>query len=304
MDKTKEVNRLYLGAVFWILASSIGVAVLPVFRNMTAGQMLVLSQFLYLLPVLIFLIVKKVNPKKWMPFQPLRISVLARIVLYTALLMPLVTLLNMISMLFVDNAVASVQEGLTTNTIWENLLVLAVIPAVCEEFTYRGIYYKAYRQRGVWHAILGSALVFGLMHMNFNQFFYAFALGIAFGLLLEATGSIFATMTAHFVVNGWSVVVMELSKSVVESAAPSEAAELTADALIAAFGIFGVFAAAGVCLAGLVLIRIAKKCGRWEHLKWCFRYRRRRQGTPRTILTPPFIIAAGIIVSYMIIIAA
>ena len=50
------------------------------------------------------------------------------------------------------------------------------------------------------------------MHMNFNQFCYAFVPGIALGILLEATGSIFATMTAHFVVNGWSTALMAVSK--------------------------------------------------------------------------------------------
>ena len=44
-----------------------------------------------------------------------------------------------------------------------------------------------------------SALFFGIAHMNFQQFSYAFFLGIVFGCLLEATDSIFATITAHMI---------------------------------------------------------------------------------------------------------
>ena len=147
-----------------------------------------------------------------MPFKPLKLSVIAMVILYAVLMIPVTSWLNLLSMLFVRNAFESSQSELTQNAFWVNMIVMAVIPPICEEFTFRGLYYNGYRQRGVWCAILGSALAFGLMHMNFNQFCYAFVLGIAFGILLEATGSIFATMTAHFVINGWSTALMAVSK--------------------------------------------------------------------------------------------
>lgn len=305
MNKTKAVNRLYLGAVLWALGSSIGIGWLPFTGNLTMGQLMALSQILYILPIIVFMLVKRVKPWEWMPFKPIGPSVLAMTALYTALLMPLVTLLNMISMLFVKNVFASSQAEIAANPVWLNLLVMAVLPAVCEEFTYRGIYYNAYRQRGVWCAISGSALAFGLMHMNFNQFFYAFALGIAFGLLLEATGSIFATMTAHFIVNGWSVVLTALTRPMLESAGAGAAAqaELTGDMMMTAICVYAGIAAVCTCLAGAVLVWLASHCGRLPHLKWCFRRREKRPGCPRTMFTPSFGIAMGIIIVFMIITA-
>lgn len=303
MNKTKAVNRLYLGAVLWALGSGIGIGWLPFTGNLTMGQLMALSQILYILPIIVFMLVKKVKPWKWMPFKPLQISTLLMTALYTALLMPLVTLLNMISMLFVENVFASSQAEIAGNSVWMNLLVMAVLPAVCEEVTYRGIYYNAYRQRGVWCAILGSALAFGLMHMNFNQFFYAFALGIAFGLLLEATGSIFATMTAHFIVNGWSVVLMALTHPAMESAGAAAQAEMTNNMLMTAICVYAVIAAVCTCLAGAVLVWIASHCKRLPHLKWCFCRREKRPGCPHTMFTPSFGIAVGIIIAFMIITA-
>lgn len=302
MNKTKTINRLFLGTVVWILAASFGIGFLPFTRNLTAELLLVLSQILYLMPVAVFILAAKVKPWEWMPFKPIMPSTIAMTVLYTMLLMPLVSWLNLISMLFVKNAFASSQAELTANPFWLNLFVMAVIPAVFEEFTFRGLYYKAYRQRGVWCAILGSALVFGLIHMNFNQFCYAFALGVAFGLLLEATGSIFATMTAHFTVNGWNVLLMALTRNMEGTAVAAEAeTELTADMLVAAIGVYTVMAAVCTCLAGAVLVWIAKHCGRLPHLKWCFHRRKRREGEPRTMLTVPFVIAMIVLVVFMVI---
>lgn len=299
-DKTKTVNRLFLLTVLWVLGASVGIGFLTFKMNLTIELLMALSQILYLFPVLLFLRIGRVKPGAWVPFQRLPVSAIAITILFTVLLMPLVTWLNMISMLFVENAFAGTQEEISENSFWLNLLTIAILPAFCEEFTFRGIYYHAYRQRGVRCAILGSALVFAMMHMNFNQFCYAFALGIALGLLLEATGSIFATMTAHFIVNGWSVFLTAIldTGSAVEGQAADAAGAL--DLMFVAIGFYTVIAAVSTCLAGAVLVWLARRCGRLEHLKWCFRRRPRKEGVPRTILTPAFLAAAAITVGMMI----
>lgn len=48
--------------------------------------------------------------------------------------------------------------------------------------------------------------MFGCMHMNLNQFIYAFALGVYLAFLVEATGSVFSSMLAHFTLNATSTV--------------------------------------------------------------------------------------------------
>ena len=187
MNKTPKINRLFLVTVIWILLSGIFLGFIPFVRSMDATQLMLLSQLLYLMPVIGFMIINKVDPRKWMPFKPLKLSVIAMVILYAVLMIPVTSWLNLLSMLFVRNAFESSQSELTQNALWVNMIVMAVIPPICEEFTFRGLYYNGYRQRGVWCAILGSALAFGLMHMNFNQFCYAFVPGIALGILLEAT---------------------------------------------------------------------------------------------------------------------
>lgn len=129
--------------------------------------------------------------------------------LYTLAILPVVTLCNMITMLFVDNTVLEYSSEILGMSLPVAIFGIAVLPPVCEELAFRGIVYGGYRRdcRPV-GAVIMSALLFGLMHGNINQFAYAFIIGIAMALLAEATGSIFPTMLMHFLINIRSVAAM------------------------------------------------------------------------------------------------
>ena len=61
-----------------------------------------------------------------------------------------------------------------------------------------------YKCLGAKKAILLSGLMFGLMHLNINQFFYATILGFYFGYVALSCGSIYPTMIMHFTNNAIS----------------------------------------------------------------------------------------------------
>lgn len=89
----------------------------------------------------------------------------------------------------------------------ESFFTFAVIPAVFEEMFFRGFVYAGFRRaRGPRAAILLSALLFGLFHMNIQQFLYAAVMGVFLGVLREVTGSVWPSTILHFVNNGWSCV--------------------------------------------------------------------------------------------------
>lgn len=82
--------------------------------------------------------------------------------------------------------------------------------------------------------ILLSALFFGIAHMNFQQFCYAFFLGIVFGFLIEATDSIVSSMTAHMVFNASSLLLTYLlSKADIFKTAANTAANNASSTSIA-----------------------------------------------------------------------
>jgi membrane protease YdiL (CAAX protease family) len=81
------------------------------------------------------------------------------------------------------------------------LLAYAVLPAICEEFVFRGILCHEYERGGVSRAIVLSSLFFALLHFNFaNLPVYLFS-GIVLSMTLYATRSLFGAMLAHFLYN-------------------------------------------------------------------------------------------------------
>jgi len=130
---------------------------------------------------------------------------------------PVVAILNSFSMLFVKNQVAAVMPYMMKLGYFPMLLVMAVMPAVNEEFLCRGILYGAYRQQSKKAGICLSALIFGLFHLNFNQMPYAVYLGIIFALMVEATGSIYTSMLMHFLLNGFNVTINFIANRMITS---------------------------------------------------------------------------------------
>lgn len=84
------------------------------------------------------------------------------------------------------------------------LFTTALLPGFCEEVANRGMLVSSYKCLGTKKAILLSGLLFGLMHLNINQFFYATILGFYFGFVALYTDSIFPTMIMHFTNNAIS----------------------------------------------------------------------------------------------------
>ncbi|MBQ8844922.1 MAG: CPBP family intramembrane metalloprotease [Clostridia bacterium] len=86
-----------------------------------------------------------------------------------------------------------------------NIIFTAVLPGICEEVTHRGMLLKANGKLGMKKAILISGLLFGLLHLNIEQFFYASVIGVFFGYVAYMTNSIYPTIIFHFLNNGIGV---------------------------------------------------------------------------------------------------
>jgi membrane protease YdiL (CAAX protease family) len=82
------------------------------------------------------------------------------------------------------------------------LLIGCVGAGVCEEIFFRGLIQGVLSRRGRWVAILLTALLFGIMHMNLFQFTGGLIMGIILGWLVERGGSLLPAMVMHATVNG------------------------------------------------------------------------------------------------------
>lgn len=92
----------------------------------------------------------------------------------------------------------------TPSAWWELILgifIIGVIPAVFEEFMFRGILYGTMAELNTRAAAIFTTVMFALLHANPAGFVgYLFMGGISI-VLLRRTGSLLATMLFHFAVN-------------------------------------------------------------------------------------------------------
>ncbi len=88
------------------------------------------------------------------------------------------------------------------------IFIFALIPAVCEEFLFRGLVLNGLRKYGAVISIGFSAVMFSLMHMNLQQLPYTLILGIILGLIVYYTRNIWLSIIIHFCNNLTSLFIM------------------------------------------------------------------------------------------------
>ncbi len=304
----KRINRfipaLFVSSIVLTILAGTVIAVTGV--NIPLWGSYLISQAIVLLPALVYVAVHKINIIACMPYRKLRISdgLLSLLIGYT--LIPLMLFINSVSGLFSTNYVQGSVQELVAYPFWLQLLIIAVLPACVEEFVFRGLIYHSYRKNGILGAAVLSGLVFGLMHLNINQLSYAAVMGIIFALLVEATGSMYSSMLAHFAANSYSVILMQLvsmtsngSELLEQSTQAAESSMSSIPVIIAQLVMLGLVAAGFLGIAYLLFKKIAVRNGRWEYLKEQLHKGFKPQNGERFI-TPPLIATVAAALAYML----
>jgi membrane protease YdiL (CAAX protease family) len=122
-----------------------------------------------------------------------------------------------------DTAQAAIDKMVNVDTIGGllfNLLIIALIPAVGEELTFRGVLQQSLTRKMNPHiAIFLSAAIFSFIHFQFYGFLPRMFLGLLMGYMFYITNSLWTSILMHFVNNGSAVVLYYLAnKGVIEDA--------------------------------------------------------------------------------------
>ncbi len=114
-----------------------------------------------------------------------------------------------------ESQVNLIDQALSTAPNWWVLLLLmAVLPAFCEEIAFRGFVLSGLRHVGhKWWAIGLSAVAFGMVHSIFQQQIGAALVGLVLGYLAVQTGSLLLCMLFHAIYNGLAFYLSELISS-------------------------------------------------------------------------------------------
>lgn len=143
----------------------------------------------------------------------------------------------------VNNALLTV---VTEGNVWISAIYTVLLAPVFEEILFRKLICDRMVQYGQRTAILISGLMFGLFHMNFNQFFYAALLGGFFAFIYVKTGSLKYTIGLHMAVNFLGSVVGGL---LLQNVDPTQ---------MTGMAVYGVYSMCvyGIGIAGIVLFFI------------------------------------------------
>lgn len=145
----------------------------------------------------------------------------------------------------------------TTGQLWVMLVSVAVVPALCEEFLFRGLLLPAFETRGQKQAVLVSGLMFALLHARMAALPSHLLLGIMLGWLAVSTGTIFAPMLFHAVYNGWILAMAYLATKVQTGAAEAASALPTLAESLQSLPVY-----IGMMLVWLFLMRAIMQRGR------------------------------------------
>ncbi len=101
--------------------------------------------------------------------------------------------------------------------VWPLLLLVAALPAVCEELAFRGFILSAGRSLGNnRRAIIVSAIFFGLAHGMLQQSINTFFIGLVLGYLAVRSGSLLPGVIFHFLNNAMMVLAAKVTPELIE----------------------------------------------------------------------------------------
>jgi len=193
----KLANMIFL---FCIIFEVVGIMTILFFGTVRAEMSIYFMTFLFSFFIwrknknIIDIKIKRVNPLKLLHLSAIIVCGI-----------PIALFLNYLAGLL-SNAGADSAEDVNTYPVILAIVVFAVVPAVVEEFVFRGCMLGAYSKVDVRAGILISSLFFALLHFSFGSVLYGFFFGLLFAIVRLATDNLSYTMAMHCLFNSLNVI--------------------------------------------------------------------------------------------------
>ena len=188
----KLANMIFL---FCIIFEVVGIMTILFFGTVGAEMSIYFMTFLFSFFIwrknkdIIDLKIKKVEPLKLLHLSAITVCGI-----------PIALLLNYLAG-HLSNAGADSAEDVNTYPVILAIVVFAVVPAVVEEFVFRGCMLGAYSKVDVKAGILITSLFFALLHFSFGSVLYGFFFGLLFAIVRLATDNLSYTIAMHCLFN-------------------------------------------------------------------------------------------------------
>lgn len=259
--------------VFHIVAIAILKVIFKSNDNLPVSLSLLFGELIIGIPTVIFLIAvcreTGESPTQVMGFHKIKATTALLMIGLGLSVIPLATFINLLSMLITKNVVVESASEVLDYPVYMVILVAGIAGPIVEEAACRGMIFSGMRKEmSAILAVIMSAFVFGLFHMNLNQFTYAFAIGIFLALAVEATGSIWASFIVHMTINTQQMLKMVIANKIMPDIYSSSlVTDIDDQTLLMAAGVYLVMAGVCTCAAIGILILAANLQGRLGALK-------------------------------------
>lgn len=198
--------------VISILGSFICARIFPILGIRDIRIVLLLNHTLFfLLPAIIYVIVTKQSFKDVFKLNKMKGKDLVLVILLGFVCVPLMNSFGIISSIFFENTIQGFMSDILGTPYIILLLLIAVMPAITEEVTLRGVVLSGYDGKSNFKAAVMGGVLFGIFHLNAHQFLYTMILGFILAYTVRVTGSIYSSMIMHFILNGTSITLQKIA---------------------------------------------------------------------------------------------
>ena len=106
----------------------------------------------------------------------------------------------------------------STSDIVINVIIIALLPAVCEELCFRGALQRImiHLTKHPWAGIIITGFLFSALHLQFQGFLPRMFLGVVLGAMYWYSGSLWTSIIAHFVNNAVQVIAVSYAPKYVD----------------------------------------------------------------------------------------
>lgn len=165
---------------------------------------------IFIFPAIIYLIITKQSARKVLKLNKLYFKDSLLIILLAFVCQPIMAFFSLLSQFFFKNEIGHFMTEIVNTPYIFLLLLVAVLPAITEEITIRGVVLSGYEDKNIYLSCIVTGLLFGIMHLDPQQFLYATVLGGILALVVRITNTIFAASLIHFFINGTSITLQKL----------------------------------------------------------------------------------------------
>lgn len=225
-----QVNIFYLITGFLLLFVGSIVQSIEIYSGL-----LITEYILVLIPSILYIKMKGLSIKNTLKLNKISLKQIIYICGISIFTYPVAVFLNLIVITILTSFGEIFPSGVPMTSdpkvFLFSLFVIAISPAICEEIMFRGVIMNEYENISKRQAIIFSAILFGIFHVNIQNLVGPILLGIIFGITVYKTNSIYASMIGHAINNGIALTIGYFATKAEEALPQTETVDLPVEGM-------------------------------------------------------------------------